>query len=138
MTHHASHQSPTQKQSLRRLTDFGIINGHRLRGDPEKFTLIVDEMQVVSCTPAEYQIAARLFRSLNTPVSFRQLRESVHLPGADRRAVIRLVSVLRQKIAPLGIYITNVKTYGYMITTTDEGEHAGISPSWQTSDKDGL
>lgn len=115
MTHYSTHRSPTQNQSLRRLTDFGIINGHLLRGDPEKFTLIVDETQAISCTPAEYQIAARLLRSLNTPISFGQLRECVHLPGADRRAVIRLISTLRQKIAPLGIHITNVKTYGYLM-----------------------
>lgn len=122
MTHHTPHRSPTQNQDLRRLTDFGIINGHRLRGDPEKFTLIVDEMQAISCTPAEYQIAARLFRSLNTPISFIQLSKGANLPDTNRRAVIRLVSTLRQKIAPLEIHITNIKTYGYLITFPHEGE----------------
>lgn len=122
MTHHTPHRSPTQNQDLRRLTDFGIINGHRLRGDPEKFTLIVDEMQAISCTPAEYQIDARLFRSLNTPISFIQLSKGANLPDTNRRAVIRLVSTLRQKIAPLEIHITNIKTYGYLITFPHEGE----------------
>lgn len=119
MTRRPAHRSSTQNQSLRDLTDFGIINEHRLRGDPERFTLIVDETQAISCTPSEYQIVARLLGSLNTPVAFAQLKDGVYLPNVDHRAVMRLISSLRQKIAPLGISITNVKIYGYMIEYTE-------------------
>lgn len=119
MTHRPAHRSSTQNHGLRELTNFGIINGHRLRGDPVRFTLIVDESQAISCTPAEYQIAARLLGSPNTPVAFAQLKDGVYLPDVDHRAVMRVVSTLRQKIAPLGVHITNIKTYGYMIAYTE-------------------
>lgn len=122
MTHRPAHRSSTQNQNLRDLTDFGIVNGHRLRGDPKRFILIVDETQAISCTPTEYQIAERLLGSPNTPVAFVQLKDGVYLPEVDHRAVMRLISSLRQKIAPLGIPITNVKTYGYMIALVSEDE----------------
>jgi DNA-binding response OmpR family regulator len=122
MTHRTAHRLFASKQDLRQLTDFGIINVHRLRGDPEKFTLIVDETQAISCTPTEYRTAARLFRSPKTPITFAQFKEGVYLPEVDHRAVIRAMSTLRQKLAPLGIQITNVKTYRYMITFTDKDE----------------
>ena len=122
MNHRRSRQLPPQEYGLRDLADFGIINGHRLRGDTEKFTLLVDETQAISCTPAEYRIATRLLHSPNMPVTFAQLRDGAYLPEVDHRAVIRAISTLRQKIAPLGIRITNVKIYGYMITLASEGE----------------
>lgn len=122
MTHRPAHRSSTQNHGLRELTNFGIINGHRLRGDAERFTLIVDEAQEISCTPAEYQIAALLLGSPNIPIAFAHLKDGVYLPEVDHRAVIRVVSTLRQKIAPLEIHITNIKTYGYLITFPHEGE----------------
>ncbi len=115
-------QSLTQGRGLRDLTEFGVINGHRLHGDPEKHVLIVDGVQAITCTPLEYRIAAQLLRSPNTPVSFAQFVDSLYLPDVDRRAVIRVISTLRLKIALLGIQITNVKTYGYMITLAGEEE----------------
>lgn len=115
MTHPIAHRLSVSKQCLRDLTDFGIINGHRLRGDPENYLLIVDGAQAMSCTPSEYRIVARLLRSPNTPVPFAQLVDDLYLPDVDRRAIIRQVSTLRQKIAPLGVQIINIKTYGYMI-----------------------
>jgi DNA-binding response OmpR family regulator len=122
MEYRTDHQSSTQEQGLRELTDFGIINGHRLRGDPEKFILIADERQAISCTPAEYRIVERLLCPPNTPVAFAQLRDGIYLPDVDHRAVMRAISTLRQKIAPLGIQITNVKTYGYMLSFAHENE----------------
>jgi len=122
MTHRMANRLSVPKRGLRELTDFGIFNGHRLRGDPERFTLIVDEARAISCTPAEYWIAARLLCPPNSPVAFAQLKDGVYLPDVDHRAVLRTISTLRQKIAPLGIHIANVKTCGYMLTLAHEGE----------------
>ena len=96
------------------LTDFGMVNGHHLQGSEQPSLLLVDGTRIIACTPAEYRIAALLLHAPGKPVPLAQFAHR------SRHRLANQVSRLRRKVAPLGITIVSVKTYGYLALLTPQ------------------
>lgn len=100
------------------LTDFGMIGGHRWSGAAEVAALLVDETQVLACTPGEYTVAVRLLHSGDTPVPFDAF-------ALSRVALTHAVSRLRRKLAPLGLAIQCELQHGYVLQRADKNPGGG-------------
>jgi len=84
------------------------VSGHHLQGSEQPPLLLVDGTQIIACTPAEYRIAALLLHTPGKPVPLARFAHR------SRHRLANQVSRLRRKVAPLGITIVSVKTYGYL------------------------
>lgn len=104
------------------LTDFGMVGKHHLQGSDLTLMLLVDSVQVIACTPAEYCVAAVLLHSFGVPVTFNQF------PLA-RAALSHVVGRVRRKLAPLGLDIGCQLRYGYVLQQSKESASVSIEPT---------
>lgn len=104
------------------LTDFGMVGNYHLQGSDLTLMLLVDGVQVIACTPAEYCVAALLLHSFGVPVTFDRF------PLA-RAALSHVVGRVRRKLAPLGLDIGCQLRYGYVLQQSEEAASAPADPT---------
>jgi hypothetical protein len=115
-------------QTAQALTDFGMVGKHHLQGSAFTLMLLVDGVQVIACTPAEYCVAEVLLRSPGVPVAFDRF------PLA-RAALSHVVGRVRRKLAPLDLNIRCELRYGYVLQQSEES--APVSTSGTERKKEG-
>jgi DNA-binding response OmpR family regulator len=98
------------------LEEIGIINDHHIQALAQRFCFVIDGEFAIVCTPLEYQVALHLLREPQTPLSAAQL-SGVQV-GSERQ-LRNAVTRLRRKLAPLGLSIQRVITYGYALTRSE-------------------
>jgi|GEM_PF-6624824 len=94
------------------LEDLGTINGHRLQAEPTRAVFIVDGETALVCSRREFALALRFLRApgVALPVATLLDADSGTAPSSLRFTI----AALRRILAPLGITIVSVKTYGYL------------------------
>jgi mRNA-degrading endonuclease YafQ of YafQ-DinJ toxin-antitoxin module len=99
---------PERTPATSALTDFGVIGGHQWHGDVAAAAFLVDDTQVLACTPGEYAVAECLLRSGGVLVPFDDF-------ALSRGALTHAISRLRRKFASLGLDIQCELQYGYAL-----------------------
>ena len=70
---------------------------------------------VVFLSPVEQHLAAPLIDTFGNAVSEDELIEAAWLKGGNEQTLRVHVSRLRRRLAPLGLTITSIRGYGYLI-----------------------
>ena len=95
------------------LLDLGTINGYHLQAEPARWLFIVDGERALLCSPRVFALALRFLRAPGQALAPGALLEEEE--GAVSASTLRhRIAALRLTLAPLGITILRVTTYGYM------------------------
>lgn len=104
----------TKKTSLTSpLLDLGPLNGHRVQAEAARHVLLVDGEIALLCSRRNYALALQFLRA---PAGVAIPMETLlALDGGASPSTLRhRIATLRRVLAPLGITIVRVTTYGYM------------------------
>ena len=95
------------------LLDLGTINGYHLQAEPARWLFIVDGEWALLCSPHVFALALRFLRAPGQALDRSALLDEEE--GAVSASTLRhRIAALRLTLAPLGITILRVTTYGYI------------------------